>query len=96
MLFYKDLKTGCKIPCAKSKHSIRLNKIVPYYITQIYLVFDETVDVDRSRFSINANTFLTKMGGLIGVGRTLLWILVSLLGQSIRHCCNVSNGKIFV
>ena len=81
-LFYKDLKTGCKIPCTKSKYSIRLNKIVPYPYTEIYIVFDETLDVARSRFSINANTFLTKLGGLIGFGRTLLWILVSLLGTA--------------
>ena len=43
-------------------------------------MFDQKVDVARSRFSINGLTLLTRLGGLIGVGRTLLWILVSLLG----------------
>ena len=33
-----------------------------------------------ARFSIDGPTFLTKSGGFIGVGRTLLWILASLLG----------------
>ena len=40
------------------------------------------MDITRSRFSIDGPTFLTKLGGLIGVGRTLLWILVSLLGTA--------------
>ena len=45
-------------------------------------MFDKTVNVVRSRFSISGPTYLTKAGGFVGVGRTLLWILVSLLGVS--------------
>lgn len=89
-LLIKDLKTGCKIPCTKSKYTTRLSSVVPYSSTQIFIVFDETVDVTRSRFSINANTFLTKLGGLIGVGRTLLWVLISLLA-----ICKVTKSDMF-
>ena len=81
-LFYKDWRTGCKIPCTKSKYTTRFSSGIPYPITQISIVFDQTIGVSRSRFSINGHTFLTKLGGLIGVGRTLLWILVSLLGAA--------------
>ena len=44
------------------------------------IVFDQKIAVSHSRFSINGQTFLTKVGGFIGVGRTSLWILISLLG----------------
>ena len=81
-IFHNDWESGCKIPCTKSKYSTRLSRTVPYPLTSITIVFDQTVDVERSRFSINGHTFLTKVGGLIGVGRTLLWILVSLLGTA--------------
>ena len=48
--------------------------------TGLFIVFDQISDVARSRFSINGLTLYSKLGGLIGAGRTLLWILVSLLG----------------
>ena len=51
-------------------------------MTSLNIVFDQKIAVARSRFSINEQTFLTKVGGFIGVGRTSLWILVSLLGAS--------------
>ena len=50
--------------------------------TGLFIVFDQTSDVARSRFSINGLTLYSKLGGLIGAGRTLLWILVSLLGAA--------------
>ena len=49
---------------------------------EIFIVFDQISDVSRSRFSINGLTLYSKLGGLIGAGRTLLWILVSLLGAA--------------
>ena len=48
--------------------------------TGINLVFDRTISVTRSTFSINEQTFLTRLGGSVSSGRTLLWILVTLLG----------------
>ena len=43
------------------------------------LVFDKTISVARSTFSINSQTFLTRLGGSVSTGRTLLWILVTVL-----------------
>ena len=48
--------------------------------TGVELVFDRTISVTRSTFSINEQTFLTRLGGSVSSGRTLLWILVTLLG----------------
>ena len=81
-LYWKDFRSHCKTPCSKSKYTTRLSSTnkIPFPKTIINIIFDQKLDVARSRFSINGNTFLMKLGGLIGVGRTLLWILVSLLG----------------
>ena len=41
------------------------------------LVFDKTISVARSTLSINSQTFLTRLGGSVSTGRTLLWILLT-------------------
>ena len=46
------------------------------------IVFDKTVEIIHTKFSTNAETLLTGFGGSVSSGRTLLWILVSLLGVS--------------
>ena len=51
-------------------------------LTFLDLVFDKTLKVGHSAFSIDGQTFLTRLGGSVSSGRTLLWILVSLLGVS--------------
>ena len=76
------MKFSCKPPCTKSKYTTRFLAVVPYDVRGLDIVFDNTVDITRARFSIDGYTFLTKSGGFIGVGRTLLWILVGLLGTA--------------
>ena len=77
-LFFKDVKFKCKTPCTKIKYTTR-SLTLPYSSKALDIKFDKTVDITRARFSIDGPTFLTKSGGFIGVGRTLLWILASLL-----------------
>ena len=79
-LWSKGTEFKCKAPCTKTKYRTRSEGRFPYPHTTLAITFDKTVDVSRSRFSIDGPTFLTKSGGFIGVGRTLLWILASLLG----------------
>ena len=81
-LFLRDMKFSCKTPCTKSKYTTRFLAEAPHDFRGLDIVFDNTVDITRARFSIDEYTFLTKSGGFIGVGRTLLWILVSLLGTA--------------
>ena len=76
------LRDSCRTPCTKSKYTTRFLDEVPSDSRGLDIVFDNTVDITRARFSIDIYTFLTKSGGFIGVGRTLLWILVSLLGTA--------------
>ena len=79
-LFWKSWRSNCKTPCTKSKYMTSLSSKTADGSTGLFIVFDQTSDVARSRFSINGLALYSKLGGLIGAGRTLLWILVSLLG----------------
>ena len=75
----------CKTPCTKNKYTTYHQWVTPYSFRALDITFDKKVDISRSRFIIDGPTFLTKSGGFIGVGRTLLWILVSLLGTAQVH-----------
>ena len=81
-LFFKDVKFKCKTPCTKIKYTTR-SLTLPYSSkASVDIKFDKIVDITRARFRIDGPPFLTKSGGFIGVGRTLLWILASLLGTA--------------
>ena len=41
----------------------------------ITLTFEKEVDVTTSQFNIDALNLLTKIGGIFGVGRTVVWII---------------------
>ena len=45
------------------------------------LVFDESVDVTESVFSIDFVTLLTRIGGAVGVGKECLWIIFIILNK---------------
>ena len=68
--------------CTTTKYSSRLLQSVPHDFSTMFVVFDRTVDVARSSFSISEQTFLTRLGGSVSSGRTLLWILVTMLGAA--------------
>ena len=45
--------------------------------------FDREVEVTEVKYSIGFITFLTRLGGIIGVGKELLWVLISLFTVGI-------------
>ena len=82
-LFQHNVKFKCKAPCTTNKYTTSLlHTISQHEDMVIKVVFDRTLEVTRSTFSINSQTFLTSLGGSVSSGRTLLWILVTLLGAS--------------
>ena len=95
-LYHHDIRFKCKTPCTTNKYTTRLVHKVPYTDTVVKLVFDRTISVALSTFSINSQTFLTRLGGSVSTGRTLLWVLVSLFGvtqvmlvtESLMHLFN--------
>ena len=80
LLYYQDVRFNCKIPCTRNKYSTRLLHNEPISGKKLRIVFAKTVNVDRSVYSIDSQTFLTRLGGSVSTGRTLLWILLTLLG----------------
>ena len=84
-LYSHDYKFKCKAPCQTNKYitgvydksNLRSKKVLSLTIT-----FDKTVKVVHTKFSTDTETLLTGFGGSVSSGRTLLWILVSLLGVS--------------
>ena len=86
---FQDWKSECKIPCTRSMYTTRYLLKSPFNRTGLHIYFDRRVDVTHSTFSINEQTLLTSLGGSISMGRTVLWILVTLLGavQVIKSEC---------
>ena len=81
-IFNHNLKFTCETPCTTTKYTTRLLQSVPHDFSAMHVVFDRTVDITHSTFSISEQTLLTRLGGSVSSGRTFLWILVSLLGTT--------------
>ena len=44
----------------------------------LYIQFEDTIVITTSTLAINAKTLITRIGGIIGVGKELLWVVVFL------------------
>ena len=85
LLYTHDRTFNCRTPCTTNVYNTKYAQTMPSPISNItflILMFEKTLEVEHSTFSINGQTFLTRLGGSVSSGRTLLWILVSLLGAS--------------
>ena len=102
-IFNHNIKFACETPCTTTKYTTRLLQNVPHDLSVMVVVFDRTVDIRHSTFSISGQTLLTRLGGSVSSGRTLLWILITLLGAtketplvikmfSFGHCPNEGGG----
>ena len=82
-LYYHDKRFNCKTPCTTNVYTTKYIQTTPSPVenwTFLTLAFDKTLDVGHSTFSIDGQTFVTRLGGSVSSGRTLLWILISLFG----------------
>ena len=91
-LYYHDFNYGdrCRVPCLTNVYNTRfVHKAKKKKATILAITFDNTVEVFQSSFSIDEQTFLTRLGGSVSSGRTLLWISLTLLGvvQVSSLCC---------
>ena len=66
----------CPSPCTKTSYEVKLVYEVSSKYDQTIISFDEITDIERNLFSINPNTFLTRLGGSISFGRTSLWVFI--------------------
>ena len=87
---------ACKLPCTiRSYHSkfSSYNPINNNVISSgISIIFDESVAISQTNWVINAKTLLLRLGSVVGVCRTLLWILLIIVGafrsmKRIRFLC---------
>ena len=83
-LYYHDRKFNCRTPCTKNIYTSRFVHSVPsrFKSNTLVLVFDKTIEVARSSFSIDGQTLLTRLGGSVSSGRTLVWIILTILAAS--------------
>ena len=73
-------KGPCLQPCSKTKFDIRNtlhNSDSPGFL---YIQFDEIVQIHKSTFVIDEITLMTRIGGIIGVGKELLWVMIVTVG----------------
>ena len=80
LLHVMDFK--CKTPCTQRTYKSTITHQVPYNGTSLILTFSPKVAVTKSKFSIDGQTLLTRFGGSVSSGRTLLWILLGFVGAS--------------
>ena len=70
-------ESGCLLPCNYLKFNTKLmlfdDRTKKY---GLFILFDDTVETTRSRMVINPETLITRIGGIIGVGKELLWIVL--------------------
>ena len=69
----------CSVPCTKTNYIV--NKIGferKNGRAGIFVIFDNVIEKTVSELKIGPKTLLTRIGGIIGVGKNLLWLLVFL------------------
>ena len=76
------VKFECKTPCTQRVYQKTLTHQIPYTGTSLIITFNPKVAITKSKFRIDAQTLLTRFGGSVSSGRTLLWILLGLVGAS--------------
>ena len=82
-LYYHDKRFNCRTPCTTNVYNTKFVQTTPSPVENwvfLVLVFDKTLEVGHSTFSIDGQTFVTRLGGSVSSGQTLLWILLSLIG----------------
>ena len=79
-LYYHDGVFKCMSPCSSIVYNTRFVHKAEDKRTHLVITFDKTVEVIRSTFSIDEQTFLSRLGGSVSSGRTLLWMILTLVG----------------
>ena len=96
-LYIHNVKFKCRTPCLTNKFTTELvHKTKSGNENNLLvIVFDRKIDISQSRFKIDEQTFVTRLGGSVSSGRTLLWILVGLLGtfQARFEKVSVKQGQ---
>ena len=81
-----EISTKCLQPCKEVRYKPKLQYVSSRSEENLDegqwlgVKFDSTVLVQRSSFSVGNQTLFTSLGGYIGGGRTLFWLVIAFLG----------------
>ena len=70
-----DVK-NCPRPCLTSKFEVTNVGSMEDTIEGIYIDFEESVEKTVSGLQITALSMISRIGGIIGLGKNLLWIII--------------------
>ena len=76
---------GCPKPCNRMKFDSRMTGDDPFEkVFGLFVEVEEKIEVLESMFTINEVTLVTRIGGIIGVGKEFLWITILAIGSIIK------------
>ena len=68
---------SCFKPCSQMKFDSRVTRIDGREDKfGLFIQFEDIIKVQKSAFVIDSITLMTRIGGIIGVGKEFLWIVV--------------------
>ena len=93
-VFDHNSKYECRPPCTSFVYNTKfVHKAQRGSKMSVQITFENSVEVVRSTFSVDEQTFLTRLGGSVSSGRTLLWIFLTLVGifevKRVRYLFNI-------
>ena len=59
----------------------------------IVIDFNDMLEMKVTSWQVNAETFTTRIGGVIGVGKELLWVAILLITSSVSFLSLFSKYK---
>ena len=81
-IFFHNFPFKCPEPCTKNAYRTKLTHRIPKNGTSLIITFNSKINIVRTKFSTDGQTLLTRLGGSVSSGRTLLWILLCSLGTA--------------
>ena len=69
----------CLLPCKVTKYDVKTIGFMEYPSPGFYLVFDDVVEKTVSSPQVTFLALVSRFGGIIGLGKNLLWIIILLL-----------------
>lgn len=86
---------NCLAPCIIRKYQVKLLGVEETDNGQgILLYFDKNVDVTKSSLQISFIKIMSEIGGSIGIGKNLLWLIILLI-STITVCVSKLKLKVF-
>ena len=91
-----DIDQLCPNPCTSTFYSVKENMFEPRNdLLGVVVQFAEDIEVSNTGFVLDLLTFMSRLGGIIGVGKELFWLVM--LCSGILKCCEIflSQGRTF-